>query len=214
MNLCLRKVWSIIPYRQASWREIVRKTPVAITKHVNARILLLRGHKVILDSDLAELYGVEVKHLNQQIKRNRKRFPEDFVFRVAQRELEILRSQIVTSSERHGGRRYLPLVFTEHGAIMAATVLKSKRAIQMSIFVVRAFVRMREALAANHQITVKLAELERRLGNHDVRIQDIVQAIRQLMAPPAANRRRIGFEVPPGAGKAAGGRVLALAARA
>jgi phage regulator Rha-like protein len=192
----------------------VRKTPVAITKHVNARILLLRGHKAILDSDLAELYGVEVKHLNQQIKRNRKRFPEDFVFRVAQRELEILRSQIVTSSERYGGRRYLPLVFTEHGAIMAATVLKSKRASQMSIFVVRAFVRMRETLAANHQITVKLAELERRLGNHDVRVQDIVQAIRQLMAPPAANRRRIGFETPTSGVKARGARILALAARA
>jgi hypothetical protein len=98
--------------------------------------------------------------------------------------------------------------------IMAATVLNSKRAIQMSIFVVRAFVQMRETLAANHEIRVKLAELERRLGNHDVRIQDIVQAIRQLMAPPAANRRRIGFEAPTDGLKARGGRTLALAARA
>jgi phage regulator Rha-like protein len=192
----------------------VRKTPVAITKHVNARILLLRGHKVILDTDLAELYGVAIKRLNEQVKRNSARFPSDFVFRLKHVEGEFLRSQNATSKKGRGGRRYLPYVFTEHGAIMAATVLNSKRAVQMSIYVVRAFVRMRETLAANHQITVKLAELERRLGNHDVRIQDIVQAIRQLMAPPASNRRRIGFEVPPGAGKAAGGRVLALAARA
>ncbi len=147
----------------------MRKTPVAITKHVNAQIRLLRGKKVILDSDLAKLYGVEVRELNQQFKRNRKRFPEDFVFQLAQREIEILRSQIVISSERHGGRRYLPYAFTEHGAIMAATVLNSKRAVQMSIFVVRAFVQMRETLAANHEIRVKFAELERRLGNHDVR---------------------------------------------
>lgn len=97
---------------------------------------------------------------------------------------------------------------------MAATVLNSKRAVQMSIFVVRAFVRMREALAANPEIRVKLAELERRLGNHDVRIQDLVQAIRQLMAPPASNRRKIGFEVPPEDLKAGGSRVLALVARA
>jgi phage regulator Rha-like protein len=191
----------------------VRKKPVAITKHVHARILLLRGQKVILDSDLAELYGVNVKQLNQQVKRNRKRFPEDFVFRVAQRDAEILRSQIVTSSEKHGGRRYLPLAFTEHGAIMAATVLKSKRAIQMSIFVVRAFVGMREELAANHEIKVKLAELERRLGNHDVRIQDIVQAIRQLMRPPAPNHRKIGFEFSPGTLKTGSPRALTFVAR-
>jgi phage regulator Rha-like protein len=192
----------------------VRKTPVAITKHVNAQIRLLRGKKVILDSDLAELYGVEVRELNQQFKRNRKRFPEDFVFQLAQREIEILRSQIVISSERHGGRRYLPYAFTEHGAIMAATVLNSKRAVQMSIFVVRAFVQMRETLAANHEIRVKLAELERQLGNHDERIQDIVQAIRQLMAAPARNRRKIGFEAPSGVLNPRNRRALALVAQA
>ena len=148
------------------------KMPVAITKHVNAKILLLRGQKVILDADLAELYGVEVRQLNQQFKRNRKRFPEDFVFQLDSKEAESLRSQIVISKKGHegrGGRRYLPYAFTEHGAIMAATVLNSKRAVQMSIFVVRAFVQMRETLAANHEIRVKFAELERRLGNHDVR---------------------------------------------
>ena len=176
----------------------MRKTPVAITKHVNAKTLLLRGQKVILDADLAKLYGVPIKRLNEQVKRNFARFPPDFVFQLKQAEERFLRSQNATSKKGRGGRRYLPYAFTEHGAIMAATVLNSKRAVQMSIFVVRAFVQMRETLAANHEIRVKLAELERRLGNQDERIQDIVQAIRQLMAPPAANRRRIGFEVPPG----------------
>jgi len=139
-----------------------------------------------------------VKHLNQQIKRNHSRFPGDFVFRLRVSEFESLRSQFVTSKIGRGGRRYLPLAFTEHGAIMAATVLNSKRAIQMSIFVVRAFVRMREALAANQQIVAKLAELERRLENHDGRIQNLVHAIRELMVPPPPSRRRIGFETPAG----------------
>src|SRR5437667_6855144 len=165
----------------------MRRTATALARRVDSRILFLRGQKVILDSDLAELYGVEVKHLNQQIKRNRKRFPGDFLFRISAREFEILKSQIVTSSDGHGGRRYLPYAFTEHGAIMAATVLNSERAIQMSIFVVRAFVRMREALAANRQIVAKLTELESRLESHDADIQELVEAIRELMAPPARN---------------------------
>lgn len=178
------------------------KTGLVLAKRTEVRILLLRGRKVILDSDLAELYGVEVKHLNQQIKRNHSRFPSDFAFRLQSGEFESLRSQIVTSKVGRGGRRYLPLAFTEHGAIMAATVLNSKRAIQMSIFVVRAFVRMREALAANQQIVAKLAELERRLENHDGKIQDLVHAIRELMVAPASSRRRIGFETPAGLVKA------------
>ena len=192
----------------------MRKTPVAITKHVNAKILLLRGQKVILDTDLAELYGVPSKRLNEQVKRNFARFPPDFVFQLKQAEERFLRSQNATSKKGRGGRRYLPYAFTEHGAIMAATVLNSQRAVQMSIFVVRAFVQMRETLAANHEIRVKLAELERRLGNQDERIQDVVQAIRQLMAPPAATRRRIGFEAPPRALKAVNDRPIATAARA
>jgi len=188
------------------------KAAVALTRRVDSRILLLRGKKVILDSDLAELYGVEVKHLNQQIKRNWKRFPEDFLFRISAKELEILRSQIVTSSLGHGGRRYLPNAFTEHGAIMAATVLNSERAIQMSIFVVRAFVRMREALTANQQIVAKLVELEHRLQNHDGRIQELVHAIRELILPPAPIRRKIGFEMPHASGKV-NGKIIALHSR-
>src|SRR5262249_36027178 len=112
---------------------------IVLTKKVAAKILVLRNQKVILDSDLAELYGVPVKRLTEQVKRNRGRFPKDFLFTLSKEELESLRSQFATSKPVRGGRRYLPHAFTEHGAIMAATVLNSKRAIEMSIFVVRAF---------------------------------------------------------------------------
>src|SRR5438128_7879269 len=179
----------------------MKKRAIVLSKRVESRILVLRGHKVILDADLAELYGVEVKRLNQQVKRNIDRFPGDFVLQLSSAQYESLRLQIATSKEGRGGRRYLPYAFTEHGAIMAATVLNSKRAIQMNIFVVRAFVRMREALAANQQIAAKLRELEQRLENHDGTIQELVAAIRELMIPPPPNRRRIGFQTPPRAGK-------------
>ena len=179
----------------------MNKTAIILAKKVDSKIVILRDQKVILDVDLAALYGVSVKRLNEQIKRNASRFPSDFLFRLSRAESENLRSQIATSSSSHGGRRYLPHAFTEHGAIMAATVLNSKRAIEMSVFVVRAFVRMREALVMNQQIVTKLSELERRLENHDADIQELVEAIRELMAPPSANTRRIGFEAPTASGK-------------
>jgi phage regulator Rha-like protein len=174
----------------------MNKQATALAKRAESRILVLRGHKVLLDSDLAELYGVEVRHLNQQVKRNAKRFPVEFRFQITKQEFEILRSQNVISNDVHGGRRYLPYAFTEHGAIMAATVLNSERAIEMSVFVVRAFVRMRETLATNRRIVAKLAELEHRLEGHDTDIQELVETIRQLMVPPPAGGRRIGFELP------------------
>jgi len=170
---------------------------LALARRVDSIIHLLRGQRVIFDSDLAELYGVPVKHLNQQIKRNARRFPPDFLFQLSQKEYENLRSQIVTSSSAHGGRRYLPLAFTEHGAVMAANVLNSARAIKMSIFVVRGFVRMREMFAANQQLLSKLSELEQRLESHDAEIQDLFDTIRQLTAPLPAKHSRIGFELPP-----------------
>jgi hypothetical protein len=160
---------------------------------IEDRILLIRGQKVILDSDLAVLYGVEVRALNQAVKRNKERFPEDFVFQLNEGERVNLRSQIVTSSSGHGGRRYPPCAFTEHGAIMAASVLNSSRAVEMSLFVVRAFVRLREMLGTHKQLASKLAELERRLETHDQTIQQIIEAIKQLMAPPARSAKRIGF---------------------
>ena len=169
------------------------KPSTVLAKRVESQIQLIRGLRVILDTDLAELYGVEVKKLNQQVKRNARRFPDDFVMRLSAEETANLRSQIVTSSSSHGGRRYLPNAFTEHGAIMAASVLNSERAVEMSIFVVRAFVRMREALASNQQIMSKLAELEHQVEGHDTSIQELIEAIRELMEPPPATGRRIGF---------------------
>jgi phage regulator Rha-like protein len=174
----------------------VNKTAIVLAKRVASRIVVLRNQKVILDNDLAELYGVPVKHLNQQVKRNAHRFPADFIFTLTKAEDTSLRSQIVTSNSARGGRRYLPHAFTEHGAIMAATVLNSKRAIEMSLFVVRAFVQMRQALAVNQHVVSKLSELEARLDSHDEEIQDLVDAIRELLAPLPAGQRRIGFAVP------------------
>jgi phage regulator Rha-like protein len=168
---------------------------------VESRILLLRHQRIILDADIAELYGVPVKVLNQQIKRNQKRFPADFVFQLSTKEYEALRSQFVTSKERRGGRRYLPYAFTEHGAIMAATVLNSERAVEMSVFVVRAFVRLREMLANNRKLAGKIDELENRLDTHDSTIQDLIEAIKELMTPEDPPRKRIGFQLPAGKSK-------------
>jgi ORF6N domain len=164
---------------------------------VESRILFLRRQRIILDTDLAELYGVPVRQLNQQIKRNQGRFPSDFVFQLTAREQEALRSQIVISKVKRGGRRYLPHAFTEHGAIMAATVLNSERAVQMSVFVVRAFVRLREMLATNRQLAAKINELEDQLETHDSAIQELIEAIKELMVPPETRRRKIGFQLPP-----------------
>jgi len=174
------------------------KKPAALAVPVESRILFLRRQRVVLDSDLAELYGVPVKRLNQQVQRNQDRFPADFMFRLNTKEDQILRLQIATSKKGRGGRRYPPYAFTEHGAIMAATVLNSKRAIEMSVFVVRAFVRMREMLLKNRQLAAKINELDRRLETHDTAIQDLIEAIKELMTPGETSKRKIGFQLPPG----------------
>jgi ORF6N domain len=187
------------------------RTAMVVASKVDSKIFVLRGQRVILDRDLAELYGVQVRQLNQQAKRNAKRFPPAFRFQLSPHELKILRSQNVISSEGHGGTRYRPYAFTEHGAIMAATVLNSERAIEMSVFVVLAFVRMRRAIAGNRNVLTKLAELERRLEGHDTDIQDLMNAIRELMSPPEPSRTRIGFEAPPDASsKALKGRTVQI----
>jgi hypothetical protein len=172
------------------------KAAIVVARKVDSKIFVLRGQRVILDADLAELYGVQVRHLNQQVKRNAKRFPLAFRFQLSPHELKILRSQNVISSESHGGARYRPYAFTEHGAIMAATVLNSERAVEMSVFVVLAFVRMRRAIAGNRHILTKLAELERRLESHDADIEGLMDAIRELISPAEPTRSRIGFEAP------------------
>jgi ORF6N domain len=170
-----------------------RGTPSFI---VESRILILRHQRVILDVDIAELYGVPVKRLNEQVKRNEERFPSDFMFQLTSKEHDALRSQFATSNKSRGGRRYPPHAFTEHGAIMAATVLNSKRAVHMSVFVVRAFVRLREMLATNRRIAGKINELENRLDTNDSVILDLVGAIKDLMTPPKPRRTRIGFQTP------------------
>lgn len=159
-------------------------------------VFLIRGQKVLLDSDLARLYGVTTKRLNEQIRRNADRFPSDFMLKMTRVKFEDLRSQTATSSRtQHGGRRYLPNMFTEHGAIMAASVLNSPRAVEMSIFVVRAFVRLRDLLATHHQLAAKLDELENKLATHDDHFVVLFETIRQLMEEPVPEKRRIGFGV-------------------
>lgn len=172
------------------------KKAVIPLERVVSRIYLIRGQKVMLDADLAKLYGVTTKRLNEQVRRNIARFPGDFVFQLNTREYDFLRSQIATSKNQpgSGGRRYLPYVFTEHGAIMAASVLGSERAVQTSIYIVRAFVQLREMLASNKSLAHKLNELERKLATHDRAITELIEAIRQLMTPSEPKKKRpIGF---------------------
>ena len=176
-----------------------KKKPTAIpVEHITQSILILRGHKVLLDSQLAELYGVETRTLNQAIKRNAERFPKDFRFQLTAEEARASRSQIVIlKSGRGQNLKFLPYAFTEHGAIMAATVLNSPRAVEMSIFVVRAFVQLRELLTSNKELAKRLDELEarvtRKLATHDQAITEIIKTIRQLMAQPEPKKRSIGF---------------------
>ncbi|MFZ2308200.1 MAG: ORF6N domain-containing protein [Rhodoferax sp.] len=156
-----------------------------------ARIVVIRGQRVLLDADLAQLYEVETRRLNEQIKRNMGRFPLDFMFQLTSEEFENLKSQFATSS--WGGRRKLPLAFTEHGAIMAASVLNSDRAVEMSVYVVRAFVQLRAVLLDHKALADKLAALERRVSHHDNSLAEVIDAIRALMAQPKPANRPIGF---------------------
>jgi len=163
---------------------------------IQQRILLVRGEKVIIDADLAEFYGVPTKRLNEQIKRNRKRFPADFVFQLSRAE----KDEVVANCDHLARLRFsraLPYVFTEHGAIMAASVLNSQRAVDVSVFVVRAFVKLHQVVSAHAELARKIAQLERRLADHDEQILAIVDAIKELMSPdPVPKKRRIGFRTP------------------
>ncbi|HYY35884.1 MAG TPA: ORF6N domain-containing protein [Candidatus Binatia bacterium] len=190
-------------------KEIIPAQQIALL------IRQFRGEKVLLDFDLAMLYGVATKALNQAVKRNRERFPVDFMFQLTTEEVRILRSQtvtsslqgsrnqeivknwsqIVTSSKKHGGARYRPYVFTEQGIAMLSSVLNSKRAVKVNIAIMRAFVKLRWALETNRELARKFSELERRVDKHDEEIAAILEAIRQLMVPPEKPRRGIGFHV-------------------
>src|SRR6476646_9976165 len=172
--------------------------------NIESAIHFIRGQRVMLDSDLAVIYGVTTKRLNEQLKRNRLRFPPDFAFQLTVPEFRNLKPRIATSSLRsqfgtsssHGGKRKLPLVFTEHGALMLASVLNSEIAVQASVRVVRVFVRLREMVAANAQLAAKLQELERRLDSHDEGIANLFTALKQLLEPSEPTKRReMGFHV-------------------
>ncbi len=167
--------------------------PVERIEHA---ILLIRGQKVMLDRDLAALYGVETKSLNKAVRRNLDRFPSDFMFQLTAEEAQNLRFQIGTSSSGYGGRRYLPYVFTEQGVAMLSSVLRSKQAVQVNVAIMRAFVRLREALALHKELARKLNELEKKIEGHDTAIQSLFEAIRQLMAPPVPQPKpEIGFHI-------------------
>ena len=179
--------------------ERAKRGKVLIIKDVGSLIITIRNQKVIVDSDLAEIYGVETRRLNEQVKRNPERFPEDFIFKLTKEETDYWlrsRSQIAIL-QRGKNIKYLPYAFTEHGAIMAANVLNNPQAVRMSVFVVRAFVKLREMMATHKELAHKLAELERKLQNHDESIRSLVVAIRRLMAPPEPEppKKRIGFLV-------------------
>ena len=157
-------------------------------------ILFLRGQRVILDLELATIYGVETRTLNQAIKRNIERFPEDFMFQLTSEEAERSRSHSVILNPGRGRNiKYLPHAFTEHGAIQAANVLNSPRAVEMGLYVVRAFVKLREELTSNKELAQKLDQLEHKLQTHDQAIVGILKTIRELMNPPASKSRPIGF---------------------
>lgn len=168
-----------------------------LAERIAGAILVVRSHRVMLDADLASLYAVPTKALLQAVRRNAERFPEDLMFELEAEEWELLRSQSVTSNEGRGGRRYAPFVITEQGVAMLSTVLRSPRAIAVNIEIMRAFVRLREVLAANKELAKQFAALEsridKRLADQDQAIVDILKAIRSLMNPAEPRKRPIGF---------------------
>ena len=161
---------------------------------IERRIYLIRGHKVMIDVDLAELYGVPTKALNQQVQRNRKRFPEDFMFQLNKEEAENLTSQFATSRSKHGGRRSLPYAFTEPGVAMLSSVLTSERAIEVNITIMRAFIRLRQILESNEELNKKFADVIRKLSTHDNYFRVVFDELRKLTEPPTSPRKTIGFK--------------------
>jgi len=164
-------------------------------ERIMGKIHIIRDTRVMLDRDLAELYGVKTKVLKQAVRRNIKRFPEDFMFELTKEEFENWRSQFVTSNRDKMGLRYTPMAFTEQGVAMLSSVLRSKRAIEVNIAIMRAFVRLREMIATHKELARKLEDLERQLKDHDEQIQAIFETIQQLLTPLEQPKRKIGFEV-------------------
>jgi hypothetical protein len=179
--------------------EEMVEVQVVAAPAIEKRIFVIRKRQVMLDEDLADLYGVETKRLVQQVKRNLKRFPADFMFQLTTVEAQVLRSQIATSNEHRGGRRYAPYVFTEQGVAMLSGVLRSERAIAVNIEIMRAFVELRRVAGSFQELQQRLdqmeAEIGARLSDHDEQLRQIFEALRQLIAPPSKPKRPIGFRV-------------------
>ena len=171
------------------------KKPLVCVGTIQQRILLVRGEKIIIDADLAQFYGVSTKRLNEQVKRNKKRFPKDFMFRLTSDE----KSEVVANCDHLSKLKYSktrPYAFTEHGAIMAASILKSSQAVDISIFIVRAFLALRRIISESKELAQKMTLLERKVADHDQQILSLVQAIRELVSPkPVSKKRQIGFHV-------------------
>ena len=161
---------------------------------IERRIYLIRGQKVMIDFDLAEVYGESTRRLNEQVTRNKKRFPEDFMFRLTKEEAESLRSQVAISSSKHGGRRYLPRAFTEQGVAMLSSVLNSDQAIEVNIAIMRAFVRLRQILETNEELNRKFAAVIRKLSTHDKYFRVVFEELRKLTKKPVSSGRQIGFK--------------------
>jgi len=200
----VRHVETLTPRFAACYRYTMSRKPhqtgILPIERIEQAIFLIRGQRVMLDADLANLYGVPTKRLNEQVKRNRSRFPRDFMFRLTPAEVDALdRSQFATGSQKHRSSHFRPYAFTEHGAIMAANVLNSQRAVRASVFVVRAFVKLRQLLSTHKELGRKLEELERKVEGHDEQIVALIEVIRQLMAPPPVPQKApIGFRTESG----------------
>lgn len=174
-----------------------KRYPIALTAdQIERRILILRGQRVMLDSDLAELYGVPTHRLNEQVRRNRERFPGDFAYELSRQEFTALISQIAISKKGRGGRRKLPWVFTEHGVAMLSSVLRSPMAINVNIEIMRAFVRLRRLLATPGELVAQLTKLADTVQLHDDQIKDITEVLRRMIEPPSEPKHRFGFHIP------------------
>ncbi|HEY0729987.1 MAG TPA: ORF6N domain-containing protein [Pyrinomonadaceae bacterium] len=176
-------------------KKVLKTTDLSLSVQlIERRIYLIRRQKVMLDFDLAELYGVSTKQLNQQLSRNRRRFPDDFMFQLTTEETEALRSQFVTSNIGRGGRRYLPHAFTEQGVAMLSGVLRSEQAVDVNIAIMRAFVRLRQMLESNEELNRKYVSVVRKLATHDNYFTVVFDELKKLTEKPVPTRRQIGFK--------------------
>ncbi|HZE68940.1 MAG TPA: ORF6N domain-containing protein [Pyrinomonadaceae bacterium] len=175
-------------------KKLTTSTLAVSVQLIERRIYLIRGHKVMIDVDLAELYGVPTHRLNEQVKRNRKRFPEDFMFQLTKEESESLRSQIAISKIGRGGRRSVPYAFTEQGVAMLSSVLNSERAIEVNISIMRAFVKLRQMLESNEELNRKFAAVIRKLSTHDKYFKVVFDELKRLTEQPTSPRKQIGFK--------------------